>query len=73
MSARKMMYTLQTHYSTEMILLFFRISRVCTESCKIRGVTFKEGMVVRVMTSPMYMDENLFEHPDKFIPERYIF
>ncbi|XP_060585049.1 cytochrome P450 3A4-like [Ruditapes philippinarum] len=47
------------------------VSRVCTESCKIRGVTFKEGMVVRVMTSPMYMDENLFEHPEKFIPERF--
>ncbi|XP_053386842.1 cytochrome P450 3A43-like [Mercenaria mercenaria] len=47
------------------------ISRVCTESCTIRNVPFKKGMVVRVMTSPMYRDESLFHQPDKFIPERF--
>lgn len=47
------------------------VSRICTDSCKIRDVTFKKGMVVRVMTSPMYKDEALFPEPDKFIPERF--
>ncbi|XP_045184472.2 cytochrome P450 3A18-like [Mercenaria mercenaria] len=47
------------------------ISRVCTESCTIRGVTFKKGMVVRVMTSPMYKDDTLFHQPEKFIPDRF--
>ncbi|XP_045184712.2 cytochrome P450 3A18-like isoform X1 [Mercenaria mercenaria] len=47
------------------------ISRVCTETCKIRGVTFKKGMVVRVMTSPLYKDANLFYNPERFMPERF--
>lgn len=47
------------------------ISRVCTESCTIRGVTFEKGMVVRVMTSPLYEDEKLFPEPDRFYPERF--
>ncbi|KAL4216755.1 Cytochrome P450 3A4 [Mactra antiquata] len=47
------------------------LSRVCTRDCKIRNVTFKEGMVVRVMTSPLYRDENIYKNPDEFDPERF--
>ncbi|XP_060596749.1 cytochrome P450 3A12-like [Ruditapes philippinarum] len=47
------------------------VSRVCTETCTIRDVQFQKGMVVRVMTSPLYKDASLFNLPEAFLPERF--
>jgi len=49
-----------------------RLSRVCAEDCTINGIKFKQGLVVRLMTSPMYSDASIFPNPEKFDPERYV-
>ncbi|XP_052785512.1 cytochrome P450 3A40-like [Mya arenaria] len=47
------------------------VSRICTENCRLRGVNFRQGMTVRVMTSPLYSDPKIFQHPNKFNPHRF--
>ncbi|XP_069103359.1 cytochrome P450 3A28-like isoform X2 [Argopecten irradians] len=46
-------------------------ARMCTQDCTINGVQFKEGMMIRVMASTLYGDEEYFPQPTKFNPERF--
>ncbi|XP_064612454.1 cytochrome P450 3A8-like [Liolophura sinensis] len=47
------------------------VTRVCTESCVINDVTIPKGMVIRLMSSPIYSDPEIYPEPEKFDPERF--
>ena len=51
----------------------YRLQRMCKESCIVNGIQMKRGLAVIIPVYHLHRNEELWENPHKFDPDRYIY